>query len=58
MTLKPKFKEGQKLYNMLGDTVIIKKVLKVDKQIQNYLVYDTVKNKEYNMREEEFKFSE
>lgn len=57
MKLIPKFKEGQKAENKLGNVVIILKVLKIDKHIQNYLVFDTVKNKEYNMREEEFKSS-
>lgn len=40
---------------MSGDSVTILKVFKKTSMTQNYLVYDYVQRKEYNMREEEFK---
>jgi hypothetical protein len=51
----PKYEEGQKLLNRLGNSVTILKVFKKEGFYQNYRVYDSVRNEEYNMREEEFR---
>lgn len=51
----PKYKEGQKLLNEFGNPVTVLKVFKKEGFYQNYLVHDSVRNEDYNMREEEFR---